>query len=249
MVITLIVSGTVLSFAISFWGVSATLQGDLSTYVSRSDAGDSLREAFNVSSGLLVQNSIPDPNAMVPDPADGSGQHWEVIHAIPGNIPIGSSGTMTPVAYYQAPATTRDKTIIMNGTQPYANEFVLYLNGTTKQLLLRSLANPAATDNSTITSCPADATTASCPADKVICDNISSVDTRYFSRSGNTIDWTSIIERDIDGNPVVPTVYIGPDFPAVEVVEFTLHLFQKSTIHGGQDTINSTIIRVAIRNS
>ncbi len=248
MVVTTVVTVAVLSFAIDFWGSNATLQTDLETYVDRSNAGDKLREALNVSSGLIMQNSLPDDNPMDPDPSDATGQYWDTIHAIPGTTNIGSSGTYTPIIYWQSPATERDKTIIMNGEQPYVNQFVLYLDNGNKELLLRKIANANAPDNATVSSCPPSSATASCPADTLISKNISSIDTRYFSRSGNTIDHTSIVEKDSLGNPVVPTVYIGPDFTTVEVVELTLHLFKKSTIHGAADTINSTTIRVAIRN-
>lgn len=238
-VVSTAVTIAILAFALSFWRSNASLENDLETYVTRSDAGDTLRDYLNESSGLISQNSIDDANPMAPDPTDASGQHWLLIHAVPKSIPIGSSGTMTPVIYFQSPAFSTSKTIIMNGSQPYTNEFVLYLNGTTKQLLLRSLANPSASSNKTKTSCPT--ASAGCPADKVVADNVSSIDTRYFSRSGIPIDYTSVTD---------PTTgeYIGPDFTSVEVVELTLHLFRKSTLQGGEDTSNSTIIRVAIRN-
>lgn len=241
MVLTTAITLMVLSFAIDFWGSNATLQTDLDTYVTRSNAGDSLREALNVSSGLITQNSLADSYPLAPDPSDGTGQYWDVIHAIPGTTSIGSAGTYTPVIYWQAPATDDDKNILLNGDQPFENEFVLYLNGTTKELLMRKIANPNAPDNSTTTTCPAANATTSCPADRVVAENVSSVATRYFSRSGNLLDYTSITDP-LTGD------YIGPDFTSVEVVELTLNLYKKSTINGAQDTINSTIIRVAIRN-
>jgi hypothetical protein len=240
-VVSTAVTIAILAFTISFWDSTATLQNDLETFVTRSDAGDSIRDYLNESSGLITQNSLADNNPMVPDPTDVSGQHWDSIHAVPKSISIGASGVMTPVIYFESPAVNTSKNIIMNGTQPYTNQFVLYLNGTTKQLLLRSLANPGASGNKTKTSCPSSIATPSCPADKLIADNVSAVDMRYFSRSGNPIDYTSITDP-LTGE------YIGPDFPSAEVVELTLHLFKKSTIDNGEDTVNSTVIRVAIRN-
>ncbi len=249
MIVTTVVSGAILFFAIDFWGSNATLQNDLETYVTRSNAGDSLREALNVSSGLMMQNSLPDAHPMAPDPYDATGNYWETIHAVPGAINTPSSGNYAPVVYYQSPATDSDKNILMNGEQPYENQFILYLNGATKQLLLRSIAVSGATGNVTKSSCPAASASASCPADKIIASDVSSVDMRYFSRSGNLIDHESTVAIDPNtGLPYDPPEYIGPDFTAVEVVEFNIHLFRKATIQGTQDTINSTIIRVAIRN-
>jgi hypothetical protein len=131
----------------------------------------------------------------------------------------------------------------MNGTQPYQNEYVLYLNGTAKQLLLRTLANPNAPGNAATTSCPSAAATSICPADRIIAEDVASIDMRYFSRAGNTIDHNSIIDTSVS-----PNVFIGPDFTSVEVVEFNLHNFRKSSLGGGTDTSNQTVIRVALRN-
>jgi type II secretory pathway pseudopilin PulG len=239
--ITLLVTATILSFALDFWGSSTSLQNDSTSFIDRNNAGDRLRDALNVASGLIMQNSITDANAMKPDPSDATNTHWLLIHAVPGSVTIGSSGTYTPLFYYQAPATDSSKNIILNGANPYTNEFILYLNGSTKQLLMRSLANTAATGNITNTTCPAASATSTCLADRVIANNVSSVDLRYFSRSGNLIDYTSIVDS-------VTGAYIGPDFTSVEVVELTIHEKVKATIHGAQDTINQATIRVALRN-
>lgn len=247
MVTTLILSMIVISFATYFWSSTATLQNDSDTLVTRLNAGDTLRNNLNSASGFINQNSIQDANVLNPDPTAGAG-YWLSIHAVPGTTSVGPNGATTPLLYYQAPSVDASSNFIMSGTTPYQDEFILYLNGTAKQLLLRSLANPAATGDTVKTSCPPDKASSVCPADKVIATDISSVDMRYFSRSGNTIDWTSIVATDANGNPIVPTEYIGPDYPSVEVVEITLHLYHKSTLHGGTDTSNEVIVRVAIRN-
>lgn len=237
-ILTVMFSALVLQFMLDFWSSSATLENDSETFVTRQDAGDALRDRLNVASGLMSQNSIADANLATDE---GSSSYWNVIHAIPKNTAMPASGSHAAIFYYQAPSVDSSKNFIMNGAQPYQDEFVLYLDGTTKQLLLRTLVNPNASGNRLTTSCPESVATASCPADTIIADDVTSVDTRYFSRSGNTIDYTSVID---------PTTnqYIGPDFPSVEVVEITLHLGRRSTINGGQSTINEAIIRVALRN-
>lgn len=236
MTLTVMFTALVFSFMLDFWGGAATLQNDSETFVTRQDAGDRLRDALNAGSHLIDQNSITDSDA---NPDDGSGTHWQLIHAIPGNTSVPTTGN-TPVFYFDAPSVDSSKNFIMNGAQPYYDEFVLYLSGSTKQLLMRTLVNPSATGDRLTTSCPPASATATCPADRVIADDVSSVGTRYFSRSGTTIDYTSV--TDGSGNP------IGPDFPAVEVVEVTLHLGRNKTVGGGAATINETIIRVALRN-
>jgi prepilin-type N-terminal cleavage/methylation domain-containing protein len=172
--------------------------------------------------------------------AGDKGTYWLKIHAIPGTTAMPSSGT-TPLLYFEAPSVTSSKTFIMNGLAPFQDNYVLYLDASTKSLKMRIIANPAASGNRITTTCPPANVSASCPADKTIASDISAASMRYFSRSGNLLDWTSITDP-LTGQ------YIGPDFTSVEVVEVTLHLSRKSTLHGGTDTSNETIIRVAFRN-
>jgi hypothetical protein len=129
----------------------------------------------------------------------------------------------------------------MNGTQPYEDEFILYTDGTSRKLFLRSLANPAASGSRLKTSCTPPGT-ASCPADRAVAQDIASIDMRYFSRTGNLINYTSIVDPNTGQ-------YIGPDFPAVEVVEFTLNITKKPIFQKTNATQNSTVIRIALRNS
>ncbi len=247
MVVTSILTVLVISFTISYWGGAAQLQSDSTTLVSRLNAGDALRDSLNVASGLISQNSISDANTGKLDPIAGTG-YWLMLHAVPGTVTMPSGSTISPIFYYQAPSADRSRNFILNGTQSYLDEFVLYLDGSTKSLKLRTLVNPSASADRLQTSCPPVQVTATCPADRVLAENVSSVDTRYFSRSGNIINYTSQVQLDSFGNPVVPTVYIGPDFPSVEVIELTVHLYQKSTVGGNASTANETIVRVALRN-
>ncbi|HSX04971.1 MAG TPA: prepilin-type N-terminal cleavage/methylation domain-containing protein [Candidatus Saccharimonadales bacterium] len=240
MVLTLLFSGLIMSFFLDLWGSTATLENDSETFVGREDAGDALRDVFNSASGLINQNGIADTYTNNPDPGNATGNYWLILHAIPGTTAMPSSGT-TPVLYFQAPSVTSSRVFIMNGTQPYQDNFVLYLDGSTKSLMLRSLANPSASGDRITTSCPPSQASASCPADKTIVKDIASVSERYFSRSGNTLDWTSITD------PLTGS-YIGPDFPSVEVLELTVNLHRNSVLHGGTNTSNETIIRVAFRN-
>lgn len=242
MVVTSIFVGLILFFMISFWRYGYLLEADLDTFVTRLNAQDYLRTAIGDSSGLLNQNSIADNNTHNPDPADASNLYWLPIHAVPGNTPIGGANTTTPLLYYKRASVNSSKTVILNGSQPYEDEFVLYLDGLTKNLMLRSLANPLATDNRLKTSCPPAIATANCPADKTIAADISSIDTKYFSRNGNLIDYHSIWDPDIND-------YAGPDYPTVEVLELTINISKKPVLQKTNATVNSTIIRVALRNT
>lgn len=237
MLFTVMFSGIVIGFMLSFWSSTATLENDAQTFVTRQNAGDKLREALNPAAQLITQNSIADAHPLVS--ADST--HWQLIHAIPGTTNLPASGGYASVFYFQAPSITSAKNFIYNGSIPYDDEFVLYLNGSTKQLLLRTLANSSASGNAKLTSCPPSIATASCPADVVMASDVTKVDLRYFSRSGNTIDYTSLTDPSTGA-------YIGPDFPAVEVVEITVHIGKASTLRGGQSTSNETIVRVALRN-
>lgn len=240
MTLTVLFSGLVMTFFLDLWGSTATLQNDSETFVSREDAGDALRDAFNSAAGLINQNGIADTHTNNPDPANASNNYWVPLHAIPGTTSMPSTGT-TPVLYFSAPSVDSSRNFIMNGTQPYQDNFVLYMDASTKSLLLRTLVNPSAAGDRLTTSCPPAQTTALCPADKTIAGDVSSVSKRYFSRSGNLLDWTSIVDS-------LTGAYIGPDFPSVEVLEITLNLHRNSTIHGHTDTSNEAIVRIAFRN-
>ena len=235
-------STLIMTFAFNYWRDGFLLQSDEDTLTTRLNAGDILREEIGTSSGMIIQNSIADSHTLVPDPNIGSGLFWIPIHAVPGNKPVGAAGTITPLMYFRRYSTDASKNFIMNGTQPYEDEYILYLDGSSKSLKQRVLANPDATGNRTLTTCPAASASPTCPADKTIATDLASIDTRYFSRTGNTIDYTSIFDTNTNS-------YAGPDFTVVEVVELTLNISAKPTFQKTNATSNSTIIRVALRNS
>jgi type II secretory pathway pseudopilin PulG len=230
------------TFTIGYWRFGYLEQADLDTLDTRLNAGDILRESLGNSSGLIMQNSIADAHPNNLDASDASKTHWAVMHAIPGNVVVGSVGVTTPLLYYRQPSVSATGGYIMNGTQPYDDEYVLYLDGTTKALMRRTLANPNASGDKVKTSCPPSIASAICPADKTIATNVSSIDMRYFSRTGNLINYTSITDPNTG-------LYAGPDFTVVEVVEFTLNLTEKPFLQKTNATQNSTIIRVALRNA
>lgn len=234
--------GVIIPFALNYWQKASLLEASQESLVSRLNSGDYLRDAIDASSGLITQNDINDNNVAKVDPSDSTMKHWLPIHAVPTTIAVGSSGTFTPVIYFNRPSINTSKNIVLNGSIPYEDNTVLYLNGTTKQLLARVLANPSAPSNRARTSCPSAAATNSCPADAVVAENVTSVTMRYFSRSGNLIDYTSVVDP-VSGS------YIGPDFPSVEVVEFTVKYYVKSQVKSRTNSQTQTVIRIALRNN
>lgn len=241
MITTVMFSGLVMYFAFSFWSSTATLQADSETLVSRLTAGDVLRDAINESSGMIMQNSIGDANAHSPDPAVPGGEYWEPIHAVPGAI-ANTAGTYMPVVYFRKPAVTSAKAVILNGIIPYEDEYIIYMNGTTREMRMRTLANSFASGTRAVTTCPPALATSTCRADRLIAENIESVDMRYFSRAGIPVDYESVVDS-ITGE------FIGPDFTSVEVVEFDLRISKKSKLKDGIDTSNQTVVRIALRSS
>lgn len=241
MTLAVFLSILVLSFALDFAGSTATLDTDSQTFVSRQNAGDKLRDKLNRASGLIIQNSIPDSHVHVTDVSTPSSPYWQILHAVPSTVVMPAASHYASVLYFAAPSVTNARTPIMSNTKPLSDEFVLYMDGTRKQLLLRTIVNPDASGNRLSSTCPPGQSSATCPADLIIADAVQSVSLRYFSRSGNLLDYTAIIDP-------LTGAYIGPDMPAVEVVELTITLAQKATVHGTTDTKNSTTIRVAFRN-
>ena len=67
---------------------------------------------------------------------------------------------------------------------PYMNELVYYKSGTT--LMERQLANPEATGNTLLTSCPTNQTTPSCPADKILAENVQAMNFVLYDQDNNS---------------------------------------------------------------
>ena len=232
----------IMTFTIGYWRYGYLLQADLETLGTRLNAGDLLRSSIGPSSGLISQNSIPDTYPTNPDSSISSGQYWIPIHTIPGNKAIPAKGAYAALLYYRRPSISKTGGFIMNGLQPYEDEYVLYLDGTNKSLRLRSLANPNATNNKLQTSCPTAYVTSICPPDKIVATDLASIDMRYFSRTGSQMNYMSSVD-------LVSGAFNGPDFPAVEVVEFNLNLTKKPFLQTTNATSNSTIVRIALRNA
>jgi hypothetical protein len=130
----------------------------------------------------------------------------------------------------------------MNGTTPYEDEYVLYIDGNSKQLRLRTLANPYAANSAARTSCPPASASASCPSDKILLENLASVTAAYYSRSGNTVNYESIIDP-------VTGLFVGPDFTAVESMQYSFRINKKTLFQKSTSTVNDTVVRIALRNT
>lgn len=241
MVITALLSTIVLAFTFYYWRYSYVVSDTQDSFIERMNANDYLRESIGSAIGLINQNSLPDSHTNTPDPAIESNLYWEPIHAIPKTYPIDNDGSAVPIIYYRRYSKNASNNYIMNGVQPYEDEYVLYLDSANKRLLLRSIANIGASGNPLVSSCPPNIASNTCPSDKILINNVESVGLRYFSRSGNLIDWTSVWDN-------LNNIYAGPDFPMVEVVEITVNVNKKALFSSNQSTKNSTIIRVSLRN-
>lgn len=240
-----IITGTamlalVFEFFWNYWQYAEKAQSDSDLLVSRLDIGDYVREMVGTSSGLIVQNSIPDSNTNVVDPVAGS-NYWAPIHPVPTTTPVSSSSDQ-PVLYFKRFSQNSSKNFIMNGINPYEDEFIIYLS-TNGQIRVRVLANTSASGNILTTTCPPAVATAACPADKTLIENVVSIDSRFFSRSGNLIDYTPVFD------PVLGANVYGPDYPSVEVLEYTINIARAAFTQTTNTTQSSTIIRIALRNT
>lgn len=253
-VVSSILFGLVFSFFWEYWQYAEKSQSDIDTFTSRLDASDYIREAVGTTSGLITQNSIADTNAVVPATVGSS--YWKIIHPIPSNIPV-SSAADKPILYFKRYAQDSAKEFILNGSSPYENEHVIYLSRQ-GELRVRDIANPSAVGNALITTCPPSSASSSCPADKLLIGGLQSVDVRYFSRSGNLIDYTPSCDPDLGictpddeygCDTSSPGCVAGPDFPSVQVVEYTLNIAKTAATQSTQTTKSSTVIRVALRNT
>ncbi len=256
-VITMTTVLSMIIFAIGYQYLkqAASLNARTNFYHDRLNVADYLRQNIGLSTGLLNQNSIADSNRLVADPSDATNTRWKAIHAIPGSF--GTTTTITPIVYYSQDALRSDRTPIMNGSTAYQNEFIMYHDGPSSELRIRSLANPDAIGNTTKTTCTT--ATPTCPKDKVLLTGVQTIEMRYFSRSGEDIDFRSSCDPDAyycaSTNPPACeqtepyTGCNGLDFSQVEVAQFKLKVKKKVESDANRSIYNSTIIRIALRNA
>lgn len=231
------------AFLVNYWSFSMYQQADLDSMVERLNASDYVRENIGSSTGLITQNSIVDANVGYQDPLYGSGTYWFPIHAVPSVIAKDQNGAISPVIYYKRLSTNPSNQLLYNGSQPYEDEFIMYIDSASRELRVRTLVNPNTTaTNKLKTTCPPQSASAACPKDTTLISGVQSVEKRFFSRSGNTIDWTSVYDPLINE-------FIGPDNAAVEVVELKVNVSKRATFQKSDTTNNATIIRVALRNT
>lgn len=254
-IMTSVVSLIIFTMGYQYLKQAASLNAQSNFYSDRLNVADYLRQNIGLSTGLLNQNSISDVNSLVPDPGDASATHWKRIHAVPGIS--GNSTDITPLAYYSQNASTSTGSIIMNGATPYQNEFIMYHHGPTGELRVRALANTAAPQNATQTTCTVASPT--CPKDRVLLKGVQTIDIRYFSRSGDDIDFRGSCDPDVyycAGTSPPRCLQTPPytgcnglDFSQVEVVQFKLKVKKAIESDANHSIYNTTIIRIALRNA
>lgn len=111
-------------------------------------------ESLRYGDGVRQTNQVSDPNA----PVGGwntSNTSFVIIIAVP------------------AMDSSKNYIIDSDSGSPYMNELVYYKNGSS--LMRRKLANPNATGNTMITTCPANLATTTCPADTDMADYFKSM--------------------------------------------------------------------------
>jgi type II secretory pathway pseudopilin PulG len=244
-VVTGLLTGLIFTFAFGFWKQGIFSQTELNAISERLNASDYLREHLSASTGLSVQTSVPDVNPLAPEPTDPTGDYWKFVHAYKGLI--SNSSGVTPVIYFKRYSVDNTRNIIFNGVLPYEDDYVIYMDAPSKQLRARVLSNSDAPGNATPSTCwPA---TSTCGPDKILANDVTGVDMRYFTKAGLDITYSETVVTDTSVVPNVTYTVYGPDFPVVEVVELTLKLSKVAENHKNDIFQTSTIIRVALRNS
>lgn len=168
-----------LIIAISLFGIiSVTFLGVMTNYfanITRNNAKidmtvnsqNLLRSTVNelrYGAGVRQTNTIPDAN--------GPGSGW-------------NTSNDAFVIIIASPAQDDSGDYIINpltGT-PYINELVYFKDGTT--LYRRTLANPSATGNTKVTTCPPASASASCPADAKLIENLDDMVFTLYDQDDN----------------------------------------------------------------
>lgn len=244
MIVVLVMTGIIATiiFAVSYQYLknAASLESRSNFFSERITLSDFIRQNIGYSTGLQNQNGVADDAPLIVEPSDTTGKHWVILHAIPGVKKTSEAQPVVPLIYYTMDALDRNRKIIANDSQAYQNDYVMYLYGAPpSELRVRTLASPDAPDNIAKTSCLNQ--TPTCSKDKVLLTGVESVTMKYFSRAGETIDFTNATDP-ITGE------YMGLDFENVEVAEF--HVKVKKPIESDKNHFmyNTTVVRIAIRN-
>lgn len=105
--------------------------------------------------------------------------------------------------------SSRDYIIDSDTGSPYMNELVYYKDGT--NLMERKLANPSASGNSLVTTCPANLASSNCPADTELASYVSSMTFTMYDQDGaqtgdptlaRSIQINLRMQRNAPGNPL-----------------------------------------------
>lgn len=160
-------------------------------------AVDSVARVIRESRSVQAKNALPDPNSpgATADPATWYG--WN-----------GTAGTDSDLILAVPARDAAGNFLFQDGlhTQPHTDEVVFYLDGASKRLFKRVIANPVS-GNVAITTCPPDEATPSCPADAVVVEDIASLSTQYFDANNQAVTVPSGTEAV--GFSVKETVIIG----------------------------------------
>jgi type II secretory pathway pseudopilin PulG len=124
-----------------------------------------LTEDIRLADSIASTNTITDPN--------GPGGGWTTSD--PSNILI-----------IESPAITSSRDIIYDNStgNPYRNEFIYFMSGTT--MYKRILANTNATGNTAKRTCPAASAGPTCPRDRLFSNNVSNLTFTFYDASDAT---------------------------------------------------------------
>lgn len=147
-------------------------------------------ENIRFGDGIRQTNQISDPNA----PTGG----WNT-----------NNSSFVIVIAVPALDSSHNYIIDPDTGSPYMNELVYYKNGT--DLMERKLANPSASGNTLLTTCPAAKATQSCPADTHLADYVSSMTFTMYDQNAavtsdpslaRSIQISLTMERNAPGEPL-----------------------------------------------
>jgi hypothetical protein len=189
-------------FSVSLFFYADIARGEVETnmLIESQTILNDISEDMRTSSAILTTHTLSDAN----EPAAA----WNTDNA---NL----------ILIMSEPALNASRNFVLNPTtgNPYQNEFIIFVSD--NQLYKRILANPSATGNRAVTTCPAEHASSSCPRDPLLTNYYKSLSFVFYDQDG-VLTTNPALGRSIAINIVLERAVFGQTISVDNHVRMTL---------------------------